>query len=225
MAVNGWGTGWRALLLMCGSWVALGIAPAAARDLAARDFPASSALDASADDTADDRDTVTFRVGAGRLQRVLRDAMAQTRDSTPDWLRYRSGIELVESSMAAGPGDLCLVLQEGRPDGTDLLTARYTLHDRGRFRTFAGAGLNPTVYFHDDPNEPGPSRLDRRHRDSAFGAAAEFGAELRMSPRVQLSAELRWAELDDRAIVLRTERGPVAAESLTLGLAVGYRFR
>ena len=127
--------------------------------------------------------------------------------------------------MSATDGDVCLVLQQDRADGTDLLTARYTLHEGGMLRTYAGAGLNRARYFHDVPGEPGPTRLSRRNSNMSMGAAAELGAELQFSERVRLNADLRWADLDGRARALSSELGPVAADSVMLGVTVGYRFR
>ena len=160
-----------------------------------------------------------------RLQKLLRNPNRRTRADDPDWLRYRSGSDLVEARMSTTDGDVCLVLQQERPDGTDLLTARYTLHEGGALRTYAGAGLNRARYFHDDPDDPGPTRFSRRNSNTSMGAAAELGAELQFSERVRVNADLRWVDLDGRARALSSELGPVAADSLMLGVSVGYRFR
>jgi outer membrane protein W len=58
-----------------------------------------------------------------------------------------------------------------------------------------------------------------------LGPAAELGAELALSAHVRISADLRWADLDERASVLRGDSGPVAADPLAVGVTVGYRFR
>lgn len=166
-----------------------------------------------------------WRDGASRLQGLLYEAKRRARRSEPDWLRHRQGDEILDAPMSAADGGLCLVLQEDRPDGTDLVTARYTLHDRGALRTYAGAGLNRAQYFHDDAADPGPTWFNKRNRRTSTGAAAEFGAEVRMSERMRLNADLRWADLNDRAEALRTEHGPVAADPLMVGVSVGYRFR
>jgi hypothetical protein len=166
-----------------------------------------------------------WRDGAARLQKLLRDPKRRSRADDPDWLRYRTGSDLVDARMSAADGDVCLVLQQDRPDGTDLLTARYTLHDGGALRAYAGAGLNRAQYFHDDPDEPGPTKFSGRNRNTSMGAAAELGAELQLSERVRINADLRWADLDGRARALRAEHGPVGADPLMLGVSVGYRFR
>jgi len=38
-------------------------------------------------------------------------------------------------------------------------------------------------------------------------AAAEVGAELRVSEQLLVSADMRWADLDETAVLLRTGRG------------------
>jgi hypothetical protein len=161
-----------------------------------------------------------LREGAGRLQPDTRRPRGA---STPDWVQLRSGLDTGPPA-APSDGDPYLTLQERRPDGTDLLTIRYPLAGRGALRTYAGAGLNRAQYF-DDGDEFTPTMLSRRNRRSSLGAAAEVGAELRVSERVQLAADLRWADLDASADVLRAAHGPVAAEPLLLGMTLGYRFR
>ncbi|HWJ05111.1 MAG TPA: hypothetical protein VNS57_04895, partial [Steroidobacteraceae bacterium] len=71
----------------------------------------------------------------------------------------------------------------------------------------------------------GPTLLTRRNRHSSMGAAAEIGADLRISERMLVNAAVRWADLDDDAAALRSDFGPVTADTLMLGLSVGYRFR
>jgi hypothetical protein len=167
-----------------------------------------------------------WRDGASRLQQLLRNAKSQrARTNDPEWLRYREGRELAEARLSAHQGDLCLVLQENRADGMDLLTARYTLHDAGRLRTYAGAGMNRAEYYHSDPDEPGPVRLSKRNRSTSMGATAELGAEFEYSRSVRLGADLRWADLDGRAVALRGELGPVTADRVLFEVSVGYRFR
>jgi outer membrane protein W len=40
-----------------------------------------------------------------------------------------------------------------------------------------------------------------------------------------VNADVRWADLDERADLLRGSFGPVAADPVTVGISVGYRFR
>lgn len=224
MTVCGEVTSWRSIVLLGSLAIACAFSPTRARADTPVDHPAAAALRQS--DTPPNAPRAWWwRDGAARLHKLLRDPKRRTRADDPDWLRYRSGSDLVDRRMSATDGDVCLVLQEDRPDGTDLLTARYTLHEGGVLRTYAGAGLNRARYFHDDPDEPGPTRLSRRNRSTSMGVAAELGAELQFSQRVRVNADLRWADLDGRARALHSELGPVAADSLMLGVSVGYRFR
>ena len=96
---------------------------------------------------------------------------------------------------APGDDSAQLVLQQDRRDGADLLTLRYPLAERGPLRTYAGAGLNQAVYFEDGGE---PAIMSRRNRDRSLGAAAELGAELRLSERLLLQADLRWADSTSR---------------------------
>ena len=56
-------------------------------------------------------------------------------------------------------------------------------------------------------------------------AAAELGAELRLSERLLLQADLRWVDLDGQAALLRSGDGLVGADAVSLGISVGWHFR
>jgi len=116
-----------------------------------------------------------------------------------------------------------LVVQQDRRDGTDLLTLRYPLAQRGGVLAYAGAGLNQAGYF--EEARDGPSLLSRRDRQRSVGAAAEVGAEFRVSQQLMVNAELRWADLETDAVLLRGEDGLVGADPLSVGVSVGWRFR
>ncbi|MCE3283828.1 MAG: ompW [Steroidobacteraceae bacterium] len=221
MAVDGDTNTGRELLLLCARAIACASpvraeapsGPADGRSLAPYEHTSTSTR-------------VWWREGATRLQALLQIPRLRTsRKDEPEWLRRSSGAELVEAPMAADDGAVCLVLQDDRPDGTDLLTARYTMHDRGALKAYAGAGLNRAQYFHDDPSDPGPTWFNKRNRRTSMGPAAELGAEVQVSPRVRLNADIRWIDLDGRAEALRTDQGPVSAEPVMVGLSIGYRFR
>jgi hypothetical protein len=161
--------------------------------------------------------------GQSRLQEVLaRHLPLARRPHRPDWV-------VEQSSRMDGPDgstpdeSLLLVLQEDRLDGTDMLTVRYPLVDRGALRTYAGAGFSQSVYYADRAGAP--TLVSRGRRDRSLGGAAEVGAELRMNGRLALNADLRWADIDGDATLLRREDGLVAADALMLGVSVGWRFR
>lgn len=168
-------------------------------------------------------DTAWWREGIARLGNLWTDARLRLRDDQPDWLHLRSREAPSETLPVADAGGTYLVVQEDRADGTDLLTLRYALADAGGLRAYAGAGLNRAQYYIDDAGGPAP--LTRRFRRSGVGPAAELGAEFALSQHVHLNADLRWADLDERAALLRGDQGLVAADPLALGLSIGYRFR
>ena len=200
---------WRAILLSCGVAVGCTLAAAATHADAPSGWQAPTAI-------------TSLGESAARAPSVMR-AKATKRRGEPEWLRRLD--EDRPTSTAGDDGDVCVTLQDDRPDGFDLLTARYTLHETGAFKTYAGAGLNRAQYFHDDPGDPGPTWFNKRNRRTSFGAAAEFGAEVQVSSRMRFNADLRWIDLDSRAEALRSDHGPVVADPLMLGVAVGYRFR
>jgi hypothetical protein len=220
MAVNDDANGWVALLL-CRLAIACAI-PAAVRAEAPNAAPQPAPrLEAQA--------TTTDRADHEATSQRWRDFWSGLEQRVhgrgePDWLRHRSGNDAVDPIVPAGEGAVCIVLQDDRPDGTQLLTARYTLHDQGALRAYAGAGLNRAQYFHDSA-EPGPTFFTKRNRRTSLGPAAELGAQLRLSERVLVNADARWADLHDDAAALRSEHGPVMADPVMLGLSVGYRFR
>ena len=165
-----------------------------------------------------------LRDGSSRFELTLQDARRRVRDGSPDWLRRRSGFDPFDDSGYVDDEGATLVVQEDRADGADLLTIRFLRGELGSLQTYAGAGVNRTQYF-DDLADRGPALMNSRNRHSNVGAAAEAGAELRISERLLLSADVRWADLHDNASALRSIYGPVVADPLTFGVNIGYRFR
>jgi hypothetical protein len=164
-----------------------------------------------------------WREGVVLLGSLWDDARARLRDDMPDWLHHqRAG--RVPTPRESVAGDAYVVLQDERADGTDLITLRYALVQQGAVQAYAGAGLNHSQFYVDEA-AAGPSMLTRRNRHAAIGPAAELGAELTLNERVRMYADVRWVDLDERADLLRGAYGPVAADPLTLGLSIGYRFR
>lgn len=157
-----------------------------------------------------------------RLYELLARQMQFARSLAPAWIRGLSA-NRINPERSSGEDDLQLVLQQGRPDGTDLLTLRYPIAQSGPMRAYAGAGLNQAMYFANELGAPEP--LSHRSRSRSVGAAAELGAEFRASDRLLLGAGLRWAELDSSAVQLASSSGPVGADELSVGVSLGWRFR
>lgn len=162
-----------------------------------------------------------WRAGTARLAGLWNESRDRKVSREPEWF---PGVVDDATEHPELQDDAHLVLQQDRSDGIELMTLRYPLQGRGSLRTYAGAGLNRAVYFFDD-DALGPSMLTRRNRRESLGVAAELGAELRVGEQMRVNAGLRWADLDERASVLRSDHGPVVADPLMLGVTLGYRFR
>jgi len=175
------------------------------------------AAEGIADEPAQDAQAL----GVARIQEFLKHQFSVVRRKRPDWIVEQSH-DAVDPQTRPGQDSAQLVLQQDRRDGADLLTLRYPLAERGALRTYAGAGLNQAVYFEDGGE---PAIMSRRNRDRSLGAAAELGAELRLSERLLLQADVRWAELDEQAALLRSENGLVGADAVSLGVSIGWHFR
>ena len=159
--------------------------------------------------------------GVARIQDFLKHQFRAVRRKRPDWILEQSH-DTVDPQTHPGDDSAQLVLQQDRRDGADLLTLRYPLAEQGALRAYAGAGLNQAVYFEDGGE---PAIMSRRNRARSLGAAAELGAEFRLSERLLLQADLRWADLDEQAALLRSEDGLVGADAVSLGVSIGWRFR
>ena len=179
-------------------------------------------LVAAAETTPVDAVRDAWQAGQSRLHELLARTLTFVRRDQPQWLVEQSQSAL-DPDAPATDTVAQLVVQQDRRDGAELLTVRYPLAERGALRTYAGAGLNRAVYFGD--NDGVPMMLTRRNRQSSLGAAAEVGAELQLSRQLMVSADVRWADLDDDAVLLRADDGYVGADPLAVGVSVGWRFR
>jgi hypothetical protein len=156
------------------------------------------------------------------LREFLGRHLTMTRRDEPDWIVELSP-ETIDPALHPGAKAAQLVVQQDRRDGTDLLTLRYPLAERGAVRAYAGAGLNQAGYLAEASD--GPTLLTRHDRHRSLGAAAEVGAEFRVGQQLMVNAELRWAELDTDATLLRSAEGLVGVDPVSVGVSVGWRFR
>jgi len=156
------------------------------------------------------------------LREFLSRQLTMTRRDEPDWILELSP-DKIDPGIQPGADAAQLVVQQDRRDGTDLLTLRYPIAQRGAVRAYAGAGLNQAGYLAEISD--GPTLLTRQERHRALGAAAEVGAEFRVGRQLMVNAELRWAELDPDANLLRSAEGLVGADPVSVGVSVGWRFR
>lgn len=157
-----------------------------------------------------------------RLHELLLRHVSMTKYSRPEWLLERSHDDM-DPEPAPGDDGFQLVVQEDRRDGADLLTLRYPVVEAGALRTYAGVGLNQAVYFAESGVTPRLNGRGNRHR--SMGGAAEFGAELRFSERVNLTADVRWIEIDEQADMIKSDAGLVGADPVSYGVSIGWRFR
>jgi len=142
----------------------------------------------------------------------------------PDWWRDYSTSELQFEEPMLEREAVHLVLQEDRPDGSDMMTLRYPFLSTGGLRAYAGAGLGQVVYLADQG--VGPILLfghAEHHR--SVRAAAEVGTDLRLSDAFYVGADLRWLDLADSASLLRTSTGMIDAAPWAARLTLGWRFR
>jgi hypothetical protein len=156
------------------------------------------------------------------LRDFLGRQLTMARRDEPDWILELSQ-ERIDPGTQPGADAAQLVVQQDRRDGTDLLTLRYPLAQKGAVRAYAGAGLNQAGYLV-EPSD-GPNLFTRRNRHRSLGPAAEVGAEFRVSQQLMVNAELRWAEIDNDAVLLRSAEGFVGADPVSVGVSVGWRFR
>jgi len=148
-------------------------------------------------------------------------SIAAAGDADPDWLRRPSRSPMDAGAQSAD--EPLLVLQSERLDGAELLTLRVPIAEFSSVLAYAGAGLNRTVYFSETNDGQTFTTGHGRHR--SLGAAAELGAQWRVTERIAMSADLRWIDLAADAGLLRSGESLVAADPLSLGVSLGWRFR
>ncbi len=148
-------------------------------------------------------------------------SMAAADDSGPDWL-LRPSSSLVDDESHASD-EMQLVLQRHRIDGAELLTLRVPIATFSTVLAYAGAGVNRARYLADVSD--GQSLGTDYGRRRSLGAAAELGAEWQVTQRLAMSADLRWIDLAGDAEFLRSGDSLVAADPVSLGVRLGWRFR
>lgn len=141
------------------------------------------------------------------------------------WYERREGVDPMDADGHDARTSLHVVVQEDSLGGADVLTVRYPIDGTGIFRTFVGAGLGRAEYYVENGVETTVVPLAFRSTHHALGAVAEFGSEWHASEQLLLHASVRWADVAGDARAVRTDNGPVSAQPVVLGLAVGYRFR
>lgn len=148
-------------------------------------------------------------------------SMAAAGEPGPDWLLRPSSAPLLDGRQSSD--EMQLVLQRHRIDGAELLTLRVPIASFSTVQTYAGAGLNRAKYVSDASDGQSLTTDYGRHR--SLGAAAELGAEWQVTRRLAMSADLRWIDLAGDADFLRSGDSLLAADPVSLGVRLGWRFR
>jgi opacity protein-like surface antigen len=148
-------------------------------------------------------------------------SMAAADEPGPDWLLRPSSSPLDDGSQSSD--EMQLVLQRHRIDGAELLTLRVPIATFSTVTAYAGAGLNRAKYLADANDGQALTTDYGRHR--SLGAAAELGAEWHVTQRLAMSADLRWIDLAADADFLRSGNSLLAADPVSLGVRLGWRFR
>ena len=145
--------------------------------------------------------------------------------TTPLWYERREGVDPMDADGHDSRTAMHLVVEEDSLGGADVLTVRYPIDATGIFRTFVGAGLGRAEYYVENGAETTAVPLAFRNTHHALGAVAEVGSEWHASEQLRFHASVRWADVAGDARAVHTDNGPVSAQPVVLGLAVGYRFR
>jgi hypothetical protein len=148
-------------------------------------------------------------------------SMAAADDSGPDGLLRPSSSLADDGSQASDA--IQLVLERHRIDGAELLTLRVPIATFSTVLAYAGAGVNRARYLADANDGQSLTTDYGRHR--SLGAAAELGAEWQVTQRLAMSADLRWIDLARNAEFLSSGDSLLAADPLSLGVRLGWRFR
>lgn len=167
-------------------------------------------------------DAAWWRDGVARFGSLWDGARARLADGSPDWLHHFSR-QSAAFALPSAPAAY-VVVRDDHADGMGQVTVRYPLAVQGALRAYAGAGLNHTQYFVDGPDANSSLQSRQNHR-GAVDPAAELGAEIALTERMKLGAELRWVDLDERPGLLSGIYGPLAPDPVTVGISLGYRFR
>ncbi|HEX9207712.1 MAG TPA: OmpW family outer membrane protein [Steroidobacteraceae bacterium] len=154
---------------------------------------------------------------------VLADLTAAAKNL--HWLERRAGIDPMNSDARVSRSSMHLFVQEDGLGGADVVTVRYPLLAHGVFRTFLGAGLGRAEYYEERGAETYAVPLAFRDTHHDLGAVAEIGSEWNAGEQLRVNASVRWSDVANDARALRTDNGPVGAQPLVIGLALGYRFR
>jgi outer membrane protein len=134
------------------------------------------------------------------------------------------GVEL----LAAYPfsHDITLNTDGSRVAKTDqlppTLSLQYHFLPDGRYRPYAGLGLNATLFS--DEQTMGALEDTDLSLDDSFGVAAQLGIDVALSDDWMLNVDARWMDIDTKAHLDGASLGTVSIDPYAFGLSIGRRF-
>ena len=109
------------------------------------------------------------------------------------------------------------------------LTLQYHFNPNGKFRPYAGVGVNYTIFYSEDAsdslvNAVGPTSIDV---DDSVGVAFQLGADIELSERWFLNADIKYIQIDTEATLNSggtINTVDVDLDPIVAGVGVGFRF-
>lgn len=102
------------------------------------------------------------------------------------------------------------------------LSAQYHFLSDGKFRPYAGIGLNWTLFFSEDTT--GALAGSRLSLDDSVGLAGQVGIDIQVAEQWFVNAEARYLDIDTDAKLDGASLGSVEIDPWAFGINVGYRF-
>ncbi len=105
----------------------------------------------------------------------------------------------------------------------ETLALQHLFYTGTPLRPYLSFGINRAVYRGAAVLSPALARGEGSHR--SIGMLAQTGVAWELAPRLHLSADLHWLDLDARAAVLRTEGGYIPADPVGVSLSIHWSQR
>ncbi|MEL6360328.1 MAG: OmpW family protein [Pseudomonadota bacterium] len=109
------------------------------------------------------------------------------------------------------------------------LTLQYHFNPNGKFRPYAGVGVNYTIFYSEDAsdsliNAVGPTTLDV---DDSVGVSFQVGADIELTERWFLNADVKYIQIDTTATLNSggaINTVDVDLDPIVAGVGIGLRF-
>lgn len=109
------------------------------------------------------------------------------------------------------------------------LTAQYHFNPRGSIRPYAGAGINYTIFWDEEPTRGLTGAVGQTgvHMDDSVGWAAQLGVDVDLTPRFFLNLDAKYIDIDTEARLDTTAAGTQTVklhlDPLVVGVGIGLR--